>query len=145
MAGMRCNKNNSLPLGRRHGLLVPLTWAALVPYLKARFKIGRHSYQPFRSPQGDNCMAGYHCLMPTAFFRCDPITNLSIFPRCNPCPIYQHFPLQNIPPINISYYNSFPSYRHYYLCNPIPYILAFPVAEKQSGACIYHVIILSLH
>ena len=37
MAGMRCNKNNSLPLGRRHGLLVPLTCVALVPYLKARF------------------------------------------------------------------------------------------------------------
>ena len=37
MAGMRYNKNNSLPLGRRHGLLVPLTCVALVPYLKARF------------------------------------------------------------------------------------------------------------
>jgi len=48
MAGMRCNKNNSLPLGRRHGLLESLTWAALVPYLKARFKIGRRSHQPFR-------------------------------------------------------------------------------------------------
>ena len=24
-------------------------------------------YQPFRSPQGDSCMAGYLCLMPTAF------------------------------------------------------------------------------
>ena len=68
-------------------------------------------------------------------FRCAPIPNLSIFPRCNPCPIYQHFPLQNIPPINISYYNSFPIYRHYYLYNPIPDILTFPVAEKQSGAC----------
>ena len=48
MAGMRYNKNNSLPLGRRHGLLVPLTCVALVPYLKARFKIGRRSHQPFR-------------------------------------------------------------------------------------------------
>ena len=28
---------------------------------------GYRPYQPFRSPQGDNCMAGYHCLMPTAF------------------------------------------------------------------------------
>ena len=78
-------------------------------------------------------------------FRCAPLPNLSIFPRCNPCPIYQHFPLQNIPPINISHYNSFPIYRLFFLCNPIPDILAFPVAEKQSGACIYHVIILSLH
>ena len=25
------------------------------------------SYQPFRSPQGDSCMAGYLCLMPMAF------------------------------------------------------------------------------
>ena len=24
-------------------------------------------HQPFRSPQGDSCMAGYLCLMPTAF------------------------------------------------------------------------------
>ena len=31
MAGMRYNKNNSLPLGRRHGLF------GYVPYLKARF------------------------------------------------------------------------------------------------------------
>ena len=37
MAGMRYDKNNSLPLGRRHGLPVPLTCVALVPYLKARF------------------------------------------------------------------------------------------------------------
>ena len=33
------NKNNSLPLGRRHGLLVSLTCVALVPYLKARFRV----------------------------------------------------------------------------------------------------------
>ena len=32
-------KNNSLPLGRRHGLLESLTWDALVPYLKARFRV----------------------------------------------------------------------------------------------------------
>ena len=25
-------------------------------------------YQPFRNTQGRFCMAGYHCLMPTAFF-----------------------------------------------------------------------------
>ena len=25
------------------------------------------SFQPFRSPYGGSCMAGYHCLMPTAF------------------------------------------------------------------------------
>ena len=64
MAGMRCNKNNSLPLGRRHGLLVPLTWAALVPYLKARFYVRCPSYQPFRRTHRHGCMAGYHCLMP---------------------------------------------------------------------------------
>ena len=127
-----CPEEYSLPLGRRHGLLVPLTWAALVPYLKARFKIGRHSHQPFRGPQGDNCMAGYHCLMPTALFHCNPITNLSILPRCYPRPIYQHFLLQNIPPINISHYNTFSMPTALFLCNSFPiYRHSF---KKRSGA-----------
>jgi len=79
MAGMRCNKNNSLPLGRRHGLLVPLTWAALVPYLKARFYVRCPSYQPFRRTHRHGCMAGYHCLMPKGI----------IF-VATPFPIYRH-------------------------------------------------------
>ena len=34
-----CPEEYSLPLGRRHGLPVPLTCVALVPYLKARFYV----------------------------------------------------------------------------------------------------------
>ena len=80
-------------------------------------------------------MAGYHCLMPTAFlslhpipnllafFRCNHITNLSICPRCNPYPIYQHFPLQNIPSINIS------------LCK-IYHPSIFPIAIHSQFVCI---------
>ena len=41
--------------------------------------MGCRFYQPFRSPQGDNCMAGYHCLMPTAFLSLHPIPNLLAF------------------------------------------------------------------
>ena len=37
------------------------------PWVGDIVKWGYRPYQPFRSPQGDNCMAGYHCLMPTAF------------------------------------------------------------------------------
>ena len=87
-----------------------------------------------------------------------PMTNLSTFFVAPPYPICLYFHVAihaqsiNIShckiyrlSIYISHYNSFPIYRLFFLCNPIPYILTFPVAEKQSGACIYHVIILSLH
>ena len=39
--------------------------------------VGCRSFQPFRSPQGDSCMAGYHCLMPTAFLPSQHNTNLT--------------------------------------------------------------------
>ena len=34
--------------------------------------------QPFRSPYGGSCMAGYHCLMPTAFLPLRHNTNLTL-------------------------------------------------------------------
>ena len=50
----------TLPLGKGQGLLMSPTQGQAI-------LLGATPYQPFRSPQGDSCMAGYHCLMPTAF------------------------------------------------------------------------------
>ncbi len=47
----------SLPMGRRHCLLMSLAYQQGFMYMC-------RSVQPLRSPQGDNCMAGYLCLMP---------------------------------------------------------------------------------
>ena len=86
-----------------------------------------------------------------------PMTNLSTFFVAPPYPICLYFHVAiHAQSINISHckiyrLSIFPITIHsqsigfFFLCNPIPYILTFPVAEKQSGACIYHVIILSLH
>ena len=63
----------SLPMGRRHCLLMSLAY-------QQGFMCMCRSVQPLRSPQGDNCMAGYLCLMPIGipsdiahghFFRCN--------------------------------------------------------------------------
>ena len=37
------------------------------PLPMARFRVWVSLSQPFRSPYRGSCMAGYHCLMPTAF------------------------------------------------------------------------------
>ena len=43
------------------------------------------SHQPFRSPYGGSCMAGYHCLMPTAFLPLQHNTNLTSNGISFPC------------------------------------------------------------
>ena len=53
--------------------------------------IGATPYQPFRSPYRGSCMAGYHCLMPTAFLPLQYNINLTsngISFRCNTTHIY---------------------------------------------------------
>ena len=47
-------------MGRRHVLRMSLTYGKVLDVVRP--------YQPFRSPQGDSCMAGYPCLMPLASF-----------------------------------------------------------------------------
>ena len=102
------------------------TWFDIVPYLKARLKMGCRFYQPFRRTHRHGCMAGYHCLMPTALLSLRPhtqsiyistlrpMTNLSTFPIAK-YTIYQYFPLQFIP--NLS---------------------AFPFASNIKSICIPH-------
>ena len=49
----------TLPLGKGQGQhMSPTQGQAVI--------IGAIPYQPFRSPQGDSCMAGYPCPMPLA-------------------------------------------------------------------------------
>ena len=57
MAGESDTTNTTLPLGKGHTLhMSPTQGQAIL--------LGVISYQPFRSPYGGSCMAGYHCLMP---------------------------------------------------------------------------------
>jgi len=99
MAGMRCNKNNSLPLGRRHGLHLSLTWAALVPYMGCTCPLpkGKVKMWASLSPAISRCLkARLYGWLPLSnaygiIFNCVPITNLSIFPRCYLHPINQYF------------------------------------------------------
>ena len=65
------------------------------------------------------------------FFHCNSIPNLSTFPIAK-YTIYQYFPLQNIPSINISHYNSFPLYRHSPL-HLISNLSAFPIATNPQS------------
>ena len=104
MAGMRYNKNNSLPLGRWHGLFVPLTCATLVPYLKARFKMVCRFYQPFRRTHRHGCMAGYHCLMPTAF---RPMQHNPYLTSCGISFIATPYPIFRIPRCEIYHQSLF--------------------------------------
>ena len=109
MAGTRCNKNNSLPLGRRHELLESLKWAALVPYLKARLKWGASL-----SPAISRCLKA-------RLYGWLPLSNA-----------YGIFSLQpHNQSINISYYNSFSIYRHSPL-HLISNLYAFPIATNPQ-------------
>jgi len=51
----------NLAVGKGQGLLMSPTQGQAVI-------IGAIPYQPFRSPQGDSCMAGYPCPMPNGIF-----------------------------------------------------------------------------
>ena len=106
--------------------------------------MGCRFYQPFRRTHRHGCMAGYHCLPQSAgIFSLQPynqsvymstllpIPNLSTFPIAK-YTIYQYFPLQNIPSINISHYNSFPLYRHSPL-HLISNLSAFPIATNPQS------------
>ena len=110
-----CPEEYSLPLGRRQGLF------GYVPYLKARFylwvslspaisrclKARLYGWLPLSNAYGIIIVAPpypiylyFHVAthdQSINIFRCAPIPNLSIFPRCYLCPIHQHFPLQFIP------------------------------------------------
>ena len=78
--GKRHHIPGTLPLGKGQGPLMS-------PTQGQAYIIGEATpYQPFRSPYGGSCMAGYHCLMPTAFLLVRHNTNLisdGISFRCN--------------------------------------------------------------
>ena len=61
MAGKSDATIFTLPLGKGQGLLMSPTQGQAI-------LLGAIPYQPFRRTHRHGCMAGYHCLMPTAFF-----------------------------------------------------------------------------
>ena len=61
MAGKRHHTNTTLLICKGQEL-------TMSPTVKAGLYLGGPTQdQPFRSPKRGSCMAGYHCLMPTAF------------------------------------------------------------------------------
>ena len=85
--------------------------------------MGCRFYQPFRRTHRHGCMAGYHCLMPTALLSlCPhtqsiyistlrPMTNLSTFPIAK-YTAYQYFLLQFMP--NLSAFFSMQPHTRYF-------------------------------
>ena len=110
-----CPEKYSLPLGRRHGLFVPLTCVALVPYLKARFYLWVSL-----SPAISRCLKarlyGWLPLSNAYGISSDatqPTSNiLRHFFHCNSIPNFSYSSLRNIPSIFISRCNSSPIHRH---------------------------------